>query len=60
MLDVTKKEELLQNIEDMMKEGEVTELRILNTGQGTVSGYFDDPQELVKWIDEYNGFDKLF
>ena len=39
----------------MMKEGVVTEVRILRTKLGTVSGYFDDLQALVDSVERYNG-----
>ena len=39
----------------LKQDGEVTELRILKTAKGTVSGYFNDYQELADVAVEYDG-----
>lgn len=37
------------------RKGDIIELRILNTAKGTVSGYFDNPQDLISAATEYSG-----
>ncbi|SLL07168.1 Uncharacterized conserved protein [Mycobacteroides abscessus subsp. abscessus] len=39
----------------LVQEGDVSELRILKTTRGTISGYFDDYQKLASVAAEYDG-----
>ena len=55
MNDEVKLEEMLTNLETLKRDGEVVEVRILNTNKGTISGYFDDYTELVESVDKYIG-----
>ncbi|QJX63798.1 hypothetical protein HLK66_20565 [Niallia circulans] len=49
-------EKMIMEFLSMLKQdGEVTELRILKTAKGTVSGYFNDYQELADVAVEYDG-----
>ncbi|MEQ2465133.1 hypothetical protein [Niallia hominis] len=49
-------EKMIMEFLSMLKRyGEVTELRILKTAKGTVSGYFNDYQELADVAREYDG-----
>lgn len=44
-----------ESLSKLKGESEVRELRILNTARGTVSGYFDDNEQLVNVVAEYDG-----
>jgi hypothetical protein len=44
-----------ESLSKLKGESEVTELRILNTARGTVSGYFDDNVELANVVAQYDG-----
>lgn len=49
-------EKMIMEFLSMLKQdGEVTELRILKTAKGTVSGYFNNYQELADVAAEYDG-----
>ncbi|KQU58723.1 hypothetical protein ASG66_17030 [Bacillus sp. Leaf406] len=47
--------EVLKGLSKLIRKDGVTELRILNTSQGTISGYFDDLAQLAKYAVNYNG-----
>ncbi len=46
---------LEQSIKVLLEPGGVAELRLLGTGKGVVSGYFDDPTKLAEAANEWNG-----
>jgi hypothetical protein len=52
--------EILSNLRIMNSENNIVEVRILNTAKGTVSGYFDDMEELCEEILPYNGVYNIF
>ncbi|WP_236013073.1 hypothetical protein [Heyndrickxia sporothermodurans] len=51
----TTEEIIMESLAVLRKNVEVTELRILKTTKGTVSGYFSDYQELADVAGEYDG-----
>lgn len=51
----TTEEMIMESLSSLKGEGEVTELRILKTSRGTVSGYFDDNEELAENAAKYDG-----
>jgi hypothetical protein len=57
MLDTKKinKAEILKTLQTFHKEGDVIEVRILNTSKSTVSGYFEDFNTLVESIRKFWG-----
>ena len=60
MQQILKSKELLKTLEIFHKAGEVVEVRILNTSKGTVSGYFDNHEELIRCIEDYIGKYNIF
>jgi hypothetical protein len=46
---------IMESLSMLKQDGEVTELRILKTTKGTVSGYFNDYKELADVAGEYDG-----
>lgn len=53
--DITEcSEEILYSMGVLKDEGTIVEVRILNTNKGTISGYYDDYEKLVKDIRKYN------
>ncbi|ETI69370.1 hypothetical protein [Neobacillus vireti] len=55
-IEASTTEEMIMESLSMLKRNEdVTELRILKTTKGTVSGYFDDYQKLADVVAEYDG-----
>jgi hypothetical protein len=52
----TTEEMIMESLSILKGEGDVTELRILkHPNKGTVSGYFDDNQQLANAASEYDG-----
>lgn len=51
----TTEKKITESLSMLKRDGEVTELRILKTAKGTVSGYFNDYQELADIAVEYDG-----
>ena len=49
------KEMIMKSLSMLKRDGDVIELRILKTAKGTVSGYFNDYQELADAAVEYDG-----
>ncbi|MCM3360935.1 hypothetical protein [Niallia sp. MER TA 168] len=49
------KEMIMESLSMLKRDGDVIELRILKTAKGTVSGYFNDYQELADAAVEYDG-----
>ncbi len=47
--------EVLKTFEVLAEPGQFTEVRILNTKQGTLSGYYNDVGKLVQDIQRYDG-----
>lgn len=47
--------EVIETITLLSSEGDVREVRILNTKKGTISGYFDDAEKLAEAIQPYVG-----
>jgi hypothetical protein len=52
--------EILQSLQILKKADDVTELRILDSPKGTVSGYFDDIQSLAENALDYNGKAQIY
>lgn len=52
--------EINQAMQVLKEPGTVTEVRILNTQKGTVSGYYNDYEKLAKDISPYNGKDNIY
>jgi len=50
----TTEEMIIESLSTLISEGEVTELRILKTSRGTVSGYFDDSKQLANIAADYD------
>ncbi len=50
----TTEEMIIESLSILKREVDVTELRILKTTKGTVSGYFNDYQELAEVAGEYD------
>lgn len=50
----TTEEMIIESLSLLKKEGEVTELRILKTTRGTISGYFDDNEQLAENAAEHD------
>ncbi|ESU34156.1 hypothetical protein G3A_02490 [Bacillus sp. 17376] len=50
----TTKEMIMESLSILKSEEEVTELRILKTSKGTVSGYFNDNKELAENAEDYD------
>jgi hypothetical protein len=44
-----------RTITRLIEPGDVAELRVLNSGRGMVSGYFDDPARLAEAAAEWSG-----
>ena len=55
MIRSNKDTELIDALQTLHPQGEVIEVRIPNTSQGTVSGYFDDYRALTQAVIPYNG-----
>lgn len=55
MTKLTSKEVMTRTLEIIKQPKEVVEIRILKTDKGTVSGYFDDNQELTNSVQKYVG-----
>jgi hypothetical protein len=55
MESVDKQQEIMNTIDLLRSEGEVSEVRILNTSKRTISGYFDDSQKLAEAVTPYIG-----
>lgn len=53
-------EAIISNINALRSEGDITEVRILNSKNGTISGYFDDPKKLAKAIQSYLGVHNIY
>jgi hypothetical protein len=51
----TTQEMIIEALSVLKREGDVTELRILNTSKGTVSGYFNNHNQLAEIAAEYDG-----
>ncbi|MCG1027041.1 hypothetical protein J5S49_01895 [Virgibacillus halodenitrificans] len=49
------KEMIMESLSKLKRDADVTELRILKTAKGTVSGYFNDYQELADTAVDYDG-----
>ena len=47
--------EVLKTFEILAEPGQFTEVRILNTKQGTLSGYYNDVDKLIEHIQRYDG-----
>ena len=54
------KEEVIETFNLLRNEGEVAEVRIFTDKFGTVSGYFDNPEDLAEAIKPYNGKDSIY
>ncbi len=48
-------EELNKTFEVLAESGQFTEVRILNTKEGTLSGYYNDVDKLIQHIQRYDG-----
>lgn len=48
-------EEIIKSLQLLRSEDQMTELRILKTSEGTVSGYYTDVRKLAKGVVNYNG-----
>ncbi|SDQ06788.1 hypothetical protein [Virgibacillus salinus] len=46
---------IVNTLQILKQKGDITELRILNTPKGTVSGYFDNAKMLAKSANEFDG-----
>lgn len=46
--------EVLKTFEILVEPGQFTEVRILNTKQGTLSGYYNDVDKLIEHIQRYD------
>ncbi|MFE8696507.1 hypothetical protein ACFYKT_09180 [Cytobacillus sp. FJAT-53684] len=51
----TTEEMIIESLSILKREVDVTELRILKTTKGTVSGYFNDSQRFAEDAEEYDG-----
>jgi hypothetical protein len=51
----TTEEMIMESLLLLKQEGDVTEQRILNTTNGTISGYFDDNERLAEITAKYDG-----
>ena len=47
--------EVRKTFETLIESGVFTEVRILNTKQGTLSGYYNDVDKLIEHIQRYDG-----
>ncbi len=54
------KEELTETFEVINPDPKFVEVRILQSGKGTVSGYFNDPEILAKAVGKYDGRNNVF
>ena len=53
-------ESVISNLNQLLKQDEIVESRILNTKNATVSGYFDTPGKLAEAIQAYDGQYNVF
>lgn len=60
MADERKLDEILDTLKLVRNEGEVIEIRMVGTREGTVSGYFDNYTEAVKSLEKYNGKNDIY
>lgn len=58
--EVTLKTELEKTMKLFMEENCYLEVRILNTKRGTVSGYYNNVEEMYKHIKQYDGKNNIF
>ena len=53
-------EELKKSMRIFMKKDSFIEVRILNTQKGTISGYFDNVENMLSAVKQYDGKYNIF